>query len=66
MLGIERMLKGITAATTAELINKADTITDEGGTVKDDFFQNGIGGFTTLRELFPRFPLIPSTLPDFL
>jgi hypothetical protein len=29
------MLKGITAATTAELINKVDTITDEGGAVKD-------------------------------
>jgi hypothetical protein len=33
------MLKGITAATTAELINKVDTITDEGGTVKDGFYQ---------------------------
>jgi hypothetical protein len=31
------MLKGITAATTAELINNVDTITDEGGTVKDGF-----------------------------
>jgi len=31
------MLKGITATTTAELINKVDTITDEGGTVKDGF-----------------------------
>jgi hypothetical protein len=30
-------LKGITAATTADLINKANTITDEGGTVKDGF-----------------------------
>jgi len=29
------MLKGITAATTAELINKVDTITDEDKTVKD-------------------------------
>jgi hypothetical protein len=29
------MLKGITAATTAELINKVDTITDEDGAVKD-------------------------------
>jgi hypothetical protein len=29
------MLKGITAATTAELINKVDTITHEYGTVKD-------------------------------
>jgi len=36
MLGIERTLKGKTAATTAELINKIDTITDEGGTVKDE------------------------------
>jgi len=31
------MLKGITAATTAELINKVDTITYEGRTVKDGF-----------------------------
>jgi hypothetical protein len=31
------MLKGITAATTAELINKVDTITDEGRAVKDSF-----------------------------
>jgi len=31
------MLKGITAATTAELINKNDTIIDEGGAVKDGF-----------------------------
>jgi hypothetical protein len=30
-------LKGITAATTAELINKVDTITDEGGIVKEGF-----------------------------
>jgi hypothetical protein len=30
------MLKGITAATTAELINKIDTITDEGAAVKDE------------------------------
>jgi len=30
-------LKGITAAATAELINKIDTITDEDGTVKDVF-----------------------------
>jgi hypothetical protein len=34
------LLKGITAATTAELINKVDTITDEGGTVKDGFSKN--------------------------
>jgi hypothetical protein len=40
MLGIERTLKGKTAATTAELINKVDTITDEGGTVKDGFLKN--------------------------
>ncbi len=40
MLGIERTLKGITAATTAELINKSDTITDDSRTVKDVFFQN--------------------------
>jgi len=33
------MLKGITAATTAELINKIDTITDEGRTVKDGFLK---------------------------
>ena len=31
------MLKGITAATAAELINKVDTTTYEGGTVKDGF-----------------------------
>jgi len=31
------MLKGITAATTAELINKVDTITDDTRAVKDDF-----------------------------
>jgi hypothetical protein len=31
------LLKRITAAATAELINKVDTITDEGGTVKDGF-----------------------------
>ena len=37
MLGIERTLKGITAATTAELINKVDTITDDSWTVKDVF-----------------------------
>jgi hypothetical protein len=39
MLGIERTLKGITAATTAELINKNDTITDDSWTVKDVFFK---------------------------
>jgi len=31
------MLKGITATTTAELINKIDTITDEDKTVKERF-----------------------------
>jgi len=31
----EGTLKGITAAATAELINKVETITDEGGSVKD-------------------------------
>jgi len=36
-LQVSRKLKGITAATTAELINKVDTITDEGRTVKDSF-----------------------------
>jgi hypothetical protein len=30
-------LKGITATTTAELIDKVDTITEEDGTVKDGF-----------------------------
>jgi hypothetical protein len=39
MLGIERTLKGITAATTAELLNKIDTITDEGSTVKEIFLK---------------------------
>jgi hypothetical protein len=34
------MLKGITAAATAELINKIDTITDVSRTVKDGFLQN--------------------------
>jgi len=36
------MLKGITAATTAELINKIDTITDESGDVKDDFSKRSL------------------------
>jgi hypothetical protein len=31
------VLKGLTAAATAELINKVDTITDDSGTVKDSF-----------------------------
>jgi len=35
--GGEQTLKGITAATTAELINKIDTITDEGKAVKYGF-----------------------------
>jgi hypothetical protein len=33
---VSGILGGITAATTAELINKVDTITDEGGTVKGE------------------------------
>jgi len=36
------MLKGITAATTAELINKIDTITDESEDVKDDFSKRSL------------------------
>jgi hypothetical protein len=38
--GIERTLKGITAATTAETgkSDKVDKITDDSGTVKDGFF----------------------------
>jgi hypothetical protein len=36
------VLKGITAATTAELINKVDTITDEDRTVKDVFFSKKV------------------------
>ena len=37
--GIERMLKELTTATTAELINRNDTITDEGETVKNVFLK---------------------------
>jgi len=48
------MLKGITAATTAELINKVDTITDESEAVKDGF-PNDHRNTLTIVDDFPGF-----------